>query len=417
MPRPWRVHLIAVTVLIGLTLFVVQTVGDRLPVMNRDACLVLVSGYAVISLSLLVLRETSPGRWGRRRTHLMNRFINMSGSAVVIAAFWLAAPYMHEDLLLVVLVYKVGTVTIQVVSAVEPPPSRGARGLALLALPASIALYFAVHWQRFSPAMIPFAFAYAAVVLSLRDFLQRALDQAYEARQAAEAALVEVAAERDAKTRFLASAWHDLGQPLQAARLFFDQTMRSRTAPQRQTAAAKVDWAFDVTEQLLRQILDHLRLESGAVEPKVERLALGPLIARIAEMNGPAARLAGVSLVAMPSHLHAAADPRLTERIAGNLVANAIRHAKATRVLLGVRRQGRRLRLWVIDDGTGVSEADMPHLFDDYVQGSDHGDEIRGGFGLGLASARRMATLMGGTVGLDRNWRGGSAFWLELHDA
>jgi signal transduction histidine kinase len=49
------------------------------------------------------------------------------------------------------------------------------------------------------------------------------------------------------------------------------------------------------------------------------------------------------------------------------------------------------------------------------VQGSDHGDEVRGGFGLGLASARRMAQLMGGAVGLDRKWRRGSAFWLELN--
>jgi signal transduction histidine kinase len=75
------------------------------------------------------------------------------------------------------------------------------------------------------------------------------------------------------------------------------------------------------------------------------------------------------------------------------------------------------VRLWVIDDGVGVAEADAGRLFDDYVQGSDHGDEIRGGFGLGLASARRMAGLMQGAVGLERRWRGGSAFWLELRAA
>ena len=72
------------------------------------------------------------------------------------------------------------------------------------------------------------------------------------------------------------------------------------------------------------------------------------------------------------------------------------------------------MRLWVIDDGVGIPEADAPRLFTDYVQGSNHGDEIRGGFGLGLASARRMAELMGAAVGLERKWTKGAAFWLEL---
>jgi signal transduction histidine kinase len=164
-------------------------------------------------------------------------------------------------------------------------------------------------------------------------------------------------------------------------------------------------------------MLDHLRLESRSIEPQLRQVAVGPLIARIAEMNEPAARLAGVSLMALPTRLKAVGDPALTERALGNLVGNAIRHAKARRILIGARRVAGRVRLWVIDDGVGVAEADAARLFEDFVQGSDHGDEVRGGFGLGLSSARRMAQLMGGGVGLERKWRRGSAFWLELNPA
>jgi signal transduction histidine kinase len=131
-------------------------------------------------------------------------------------------------------------------------------------------------------------------------------------------------------------------------------------------------------------------------------------------MNEPAARLAGVEILALPTRLKATADPALIERILANLVGNAIRHAKARRILVGARRVAGRVRLWVVDDGVGISDADAPRLFEDFVQGSNHGDEIRGGFGLGLASARRMAALMDGGVGLDRRWLAGSAFWLEL---
>ena len=173
-------------------------------------------------------------------------------------------------------------------------------------------------------------------------------------------------------------------------------------------------WAFDATEQLLRRMIDHLRLESGAVEARIEAVAVGPLIARLAEMHEPAARLAGVEVVAMPTRLAAAADPELLERVLGNLVVNSLRHAKARRVVVGARPRAGRVRLWVIDDGVGISPADTAALFEDYVQGSDHGDEVRGGFGLGLASARRMASLMGGEIALEARWLNGSAFWVEL---
>ena len=106
--------------------------------------------------------------------------------------------------------------------------------------------------------------------------------------------------------------------------------------------------------------------------------------------------------------------PDLTERALSNLVDNARKHARCSRILLGARRVGARVRIWVIDDGVGIAEADLPHLFDDYVQGSNHDDEIRGGFGLGLASVQRMMALMSGTAGLDPRWRRGSAFYLDF---
>ena len=326
---------------------------------------------------------------------------------MIVASTWLGGPYAPERMLLISFLYQMGAVTMQVVGSIRRSPGPRRLNLDPLIIPASIALFCAVHWSPISPAVIVFALAYGLVAVSLAQTLQRSVDRAYAGREAAEAA-------RDAKTRFLASASHDLGQPLQAARLFFDQVVRSRDPAARERAAAKVAWAFDATEELLNGILEHLRLEAGAVEPRLETVAVGPLIARVAELNEPAARLAGVVVVALPTRLQAVADEALAQRALGNLVGNSLRHAKGQRVLVGARRRAGRIRLWVIDDGVGVSEADAPRLFTDYAQGSDHGDEIRGGFGLGLASARRIAELMGAAVGLERKWTKGAAFWLEL---
>jgi signal transduction histidine kinase len=161
-------------------------------------------------------------------------------------------------------------------------------------------------------------------------------------------------------------------------------------------------------------MMTHLQLESGVVEPKLAPFVIGPLIAEVADMNEPAAGLAQVTLHAMPCQLKIFADPALVERALGNLIGNAIRHAKATRILIGARWHERQVCIWVIDDGAGIPADDIPHLFKDFVQGSDHGQEIRGGFGLGLSTTRRLARLMGGDAGLETKWVKGCAFWLEL---
>lgn len=415
MPRAVSIHLVAMAVLIGSTAFVLRLLGPALPPMQRALVVATTAAYVLVWLGMLSLR-LSPNMRVRSaqswRSH--DRAIMWLGNCVTAVSFWVQMPFADEALRLMVVIFLFGPVTVEVMGTIERPPARSSMALAPLALPLATAAFYLVHWGPYSPAILLFTPAYAFVVMSMRRIIQGAVDRTFQARAAAEAALVKVAAERDAKTRFLASASHDLGQPLQAARLFFDQAMRAQDPVTRARAAARVGWAFDTTEELLRRILDHLRLESGGVEARVQQLAVGPLVARIAEMNEPLARIANVDLRAMPSRLEAQGDPALVERALGNLVGNAIRHAKGRRILVGARRLAGRVRLWVIDDGVGVKDADAERLFDDYVQGSNHGDEIRGGFGLGLASARRMAGLMDASVGLERKWANGSAFWLEL---
>jgi signal transduction histidine kinase len=128
----------------------------------------------------------------------------------------------------------------------------------------------------------------------------------------------------------------------------------------------------------------------------------------------PAAANKAIELRPQPSRLRVCSDPELTERAVSNLIDNAIRHAQCTKIVIGALRRGKTVRLYVIDNGVGIFRRDRATLFDDYAQGSDHGDVIRGGFGLGLASARRAMELMGGKVEFDERWTSGSAFFLEF---
>lgn len=411
--RSVLINLMAIGLVIGAFTVIPHYVGPSLPTLNRyivqAAAVAFVGGWL-----FQLVRPTPPHGIGRVAWPFSSNFVIWGGIVLLTAAFWLWMPYADERVMLACVICQICTVTVYIMTTIEPPPSRPRPRFETVVFPISITLYLLVYPTDFSPPLVVFVGCYAVTILLLQRFVQHAVDEAYAARRAAETALAEVAAERDAKTRFLASASHDLGQPLQAARLSFDQMLRSTDPTQRERAVRRVGWAFDATEQLLRRILDHLRLESGTIEAKVRRLAVGPLIARVAELHEPAARLAGMEIVVLPSRLEALADPELVERVLSNLVVNSLRHAKARRVLVGARPHAGRVRIWVIDDGVGILAADAPQLFEDYVQGSNHGDEVRGGFGLGLASARRMARLMGGEIALDAKWLNGSAFRLEL---
>jgi signal transduction histidine kinase len=258
----------------------------------------------------------------------------------------------------------------------------------------------------------PFLTAYlgimAVVLILFSDLLRSSMAELRAARTEAEAA-------RDARTRFLASAAHDLGQPLQAARLFFEQAIRAPTADARSTAAAHARNAFFGMEELLHAMLDHLRLSAGTVAVTVEPLPVMPLIASCAARYGAVAASEGVRLVPLPTRAVVRGDRALIERALGNLIDNALRHADASRVLIGAwRRPDGVLRLFVADDGRGLEGRDAEPLFEDYVQADDSMVEARGGFGIGLGSARRAAQAMGGSAGHDPAWYAGALFYLDL---
>ena len=332
----------------------------------------------------------------------------------IIAGFWILIPQADDATYLLCVMFTMGAIAVEAFATAEAYATNWLSRSLPYGPSVAICAYSIVYGGRFSWIIVAFIITFTALIMMFRKALEIFMGQRIQANLATKLALDEVAAERDAKVHFLASASHDLGQPLQSARLFFDQAIRSTDEVARKKAVAGVNWAFDATEHILRQMLDHLKLGSGAVTANISTVAVGPLLSQIAETYEPASHLASVSIHALPCRWEVRADAILIERALGNLVSNAIHHAKARRILIGGQMRDQNIRIWVIDDGVGIAEADLPRLFDDYTQGSDHGDEIRGGFGLGLASVRQITKLLGGITGIDRRWVRGSAFFLEF---
>ncbi len=407
-----RLQLLAIATVIGAHLTVHAELGGVAPA-NRMLGFTIIHGsfilwwmgaVAWIRLSGRLPKDT-PEAW---YAHTMQMF--WFGNTATVACFLLVMPYATADFRLLVAMVCLAPVVVEVFGTIRTAglPARGLWATLVPAgIPVGIVAMFAQSGDAFALPAIVYVASFTLAVLMLREIMQGWVDAAWAATRAAEGA-------RDARTRFLASASHDLGQPLQAARLFFDQAIANPAGPARDAAVRGVNWAFDATESLLGQMLDHLRLEAGQVSVGIEAVMLGPVLSTLAEMHEPAARLARADIIAVPTRLAVLGDRALIDRAIGNLISNALRHAQARRVLIGARWTAGRVRIWVIDDGIGIPATDLPQLFDDHFQGSNHGDEVRGGFGLGLASTRRLAGLMQGSAGIDRRWPGGSAFWLEL---
>jgi signal transduction histidine kinase len=355
----------------------------------------------------------------RQRWILLDPRSTGSANLPMIATIFLVLPYADDAMRLAVGIFALGATAVLMVGSIRRPPAPGIGPLSPLGMPVAMVVFNLASPGRYAIEVGVFFAAAIVALLAARTLVQTIVNNAHAANLKAEAALAEARSEREARTRFLESASHDLGQPLQAARLFFETAMRGRTESQRHAAAAKVEWALDSTQNQLAQMLEHLRLEAGAITPHLGSLALGPILAQLAGLHAPAASAAGVRIIVRKTGLIAFADPMLVERAVSNLIGNAVRHARARTIRivafpLPPPSHQQMLRLWVLDDGVGIASADAAKLFDDYFQGSDHGDSIRGGFGLGLASVRRIAVLLGASAGHKPRKRCGSGFWIDL---
>jgi signal transduction histidine kinase/CheY-like chemotaxis protein len=235
------------------------------------------------------------------------------------------------------------------------------------------------------------------------------------ARRTAEIALRRDEAERAnaAKTRFLASASHDLRQPMHAIGLLVE-LLRARVAlPDQRDLADKTHQAVLAMEGLFGSLLDISKLDAGAVQPQPQRFALQDLVQRVVVMHRPLAQARGLTLSVRPMRLQVDTDPVLLERIVGNLVANAIRYTRAGGVLIGPRRRGDKVALQVIDTGIGIPADRLDLVFEEFVR-LDEGAPGDKGLGLGLAIVRRSAQLLGLTVEVRSRPGHGSVFEVLL---
>lgn len=229
-----------------------------------------------------------------------------------------------------------------------------------------------------------------------------------EAKAGAEAA-------NQSKTRFLAAVSHDLMQPLNAARLFSAALAHQQDALPREARelVRHLDSSLRSAEDLITDLLDISRLESGRITPERSQFPLAQLFEALGAEFKVLAQEQGVDFRMVPCRLRIDSDPRLLRRVLQNFLTNAFRYAKG-HVLLGARREGGQLRLEVWDRGPGIPEDKRKVIFEEFKRLDSHQTRAEKGLGLGLAIADGLCRVLGHRLEV-RSWPGkGSVFSVSV---
>src|SRR5690606_12520154 len=124
------------------------------------------------------------------------------------------------------------------------------------------------------------------------------------------------------KSRFVASAVHDLLQPLNAARMFVAELRGLQASAESRRLVARVDQALAAQDGILATLLDISRLESGTLRTEVRDFALEPLLDELGHEFGVLAEARGLSLRRVPTRSVVRSDAALLRRIVQNLLSN-----------------------------------------------------------------------------------------------
>jgi signal transduction histidine kinase len=232
--------------------------------------------------------------------------------------------------------------------------------------------------------------------------------------EAAEAAQRKAEQASLAKSQFFAAASHDLRQPMQALGLFAASLRETKREPEDARRVDQILSSVDALESLFDELLDISKLDAGYVKPSPSHFSARALFERLENAYAPFARKTGLALRFDDTGAVLHSDSVLLERVLGNLISNALRYTPTGSVWVRCRAQGDHIAIEVADTGPGIPHAEQERVFDEFYQLGNPERDRRKGLGLGLATVKRIAQLLGCTVTLDSEPGRGSVFAIAV---
>ncbi len=220
-----------------------------------------------------------------------------------------------------------------------------------------------------------------------------------------------------ARRTFVANASHELRTPVSVIAGAAETLLAGALAdPERTREFLEViHRQAERLGNLVRDLLDLSRIESGHWPIEVVPVELAPVCRRSLEAVADLARRRRIDLrCEVPAGLSARADPRALEQVLVNFLDNAVKYTpEGGRAGVGAGAEGDRVVVSVSDTGSGIERHHLQRLFERFYRVDPGRSREAGGTGLGLAIAKHLVQAQGGEIGVESG-TGGSRFWVRL---
>jgi signal transduction histidine kinase/ActR/RegA family two-component response regulator len=240
-----------------------------------------------------------------------------------------------------------------------------------------------------------------------------------EAARREQVGRLEAEAANKAKDEFLAVVSHELRTPLGAI-LIWTQLLRQEKVDEATVARALgiIERSTKTLAQLLDDLLDVSRIVSGKIRLEPRAVDLPSVLQVAVEAAQPAADQKGLSIQSVLERplVPVSGDPVRLQQVVSNLLSNAIKFTPAGgQIDVRLDRTGSRAQIQVSDTGIGIRPDFLPYIFEHFRQADSTSTRENRGLGLGLAIARHLVQLHGGTIEAESPGEGeGASFTITL---
>lgn len=213
------------------------------------------------------------------------------------------------------------------------------------------------------------------------------------------------------KSRFLASASHDLRQPIHSLSLLTDALEPQVESKTGRSILKLIRSANSSLYSLLSSLLDISKLDAGVIEPTIKRIALTPLLRQLVDNYRMVAVNKGVQLRFRVHDCYVDSDHALLSSAIMNLLDNAIKYTpQGGAVLVAMRVYKQQVKVQVWDTGIGIDLHHQEKIYDEFLQLSNPERDKEKGLGLGLSISKRLLQLLGYPLSLQSIVNKGSVF-------
>lgn len=257
-----------------------------------------------------------------------------------------------------------------------------------------------------SPVQTEAGMMVCAAIRDIRDH-KAAVVAVSKAKAETEAALA-------AKSRFLATASHDLRQPLQSLAMLTEGLKLKIDDPEVLELVERQTASLNNLRNLLNSLLDISKLDAGVISVEIEDVDLQAAVNNVCGNLRAEAEKKAIDLSIDVHERIVRSDPNLLQQVLQNLIGNAIRYTDQGSVTVSSQIVGNEVEIAIRDTGRGIPADQLTHVFEEFYQVGRDPQQGDAGLGLGLAIAYRICANLGSEIAVTSTVGEGSVFSFKL---